>query len=104
MEVVTVKFHASKIYEVSIGWKLDETSFEIQRLMLTQAYGEPTKMDSTNFQNGIGGTWHCEEANWSLKNGDRIMALDGIVSGHHRVLVNFVSKDKPQESNVKNSH
>jgi hypothetical protein len=104
MEAVTVKFHASKIYEVSIVWKRDETSLETQRLMLTQKYGEPTKMDSTNFQNGIGGTWHCEEANWLLKNGDRIMAFDGIVSGHHRVFVNFVSKDKPQESNVKNSH
>jgi hypothetical protein len=104
MEAVTVKFHASKIYEVSIVWKLDEITLEIQRLILAQKYGEPTKMDSTNFQNGIGGTWHCEEANWLLKNGDRIMAFDGIVSGHHRVFVNFVSKDKPQESNVKNSH
>jgi hypothetical protein len=104
MDVVTVKFHATKIYEVRIGWKLDETSFEIQRLTLTQAYGEPTKTDSATFQKGIGATWHCEEANWSLKNGDRIMAFDGIVSGHHRVFVDFVSKDKPQESIVKNSH
>jgi hypothetical protein len=103
-EVVTVKFHASKIYEVSIAWKLDETSLEIQRLMLTQKYGEPTKTDSVKFQNGINATWHCEEANWSLKNGDRIMAFDGIVNGHHRVFVAFVSKDKPPEPGVKSLH
>jgi hypothetical protein len=104
MDVVTVKFHASKIFKVSIIWKPDETSFEVQRLMLTQKYGQPTKTDSVKFQNGIGATWQCEEANWSLKNGDRIMAFDGIVSGHHRVFVDFVSKDKPQESGAKNSH
>jgi hypothetical protein len=102
MEVVTVKFHASKISEVSMLWKPDETSFETQRLTLTQKYGEPAKTDSVRFQNGIGATWHCEEANWSLKNGDLIMAFDGIISGHHRVFVDFVSKDKPQESGVKN--
>jgi hypothetical protein len=104
MEAVTVKFHASKIYEVSIVWKLDETSFEVQRSTLTQKYGEPTKTDAVKFQTGIGATWHCEEANWSLKNGDRIMAFDGIVSGHHRVFVDYASKDKPQESGVKMAH
>jgi len=104
MEAVTVKFHASKIYEVSIVWKLDETSFEVQRSTLTQKYGEPTKTDAVKFQTGIGATWHCEEANWSLKNGDRIMAFDGIVSGHHSVLVDYASKDKPQESGAKMAH
>jgi hypothetical protein len=104
MEVVTVKFQASKIYEVRIVWKRDETSFETQRSTITQKYGEPTKTDSVKFDKGIGATWHCEEANWSLKNGDRIMAFDGVVSGHHRVSVDFVSKDKPQESDVKMAH
>jgi hypothetical protein len=49
-------------------------------------------------------TWQCQEANWLLKNGDHIMAFDGIVSGQHRVVVDFVSKDKPLESIAKNSH
>jgi hypothetical protein len=94
IEHVTVKFHAGKICEVSMVWKQDETSFEVQRLMLAQKYGEPTKMDTVKFQNGIG-AWHCEEASWALKNGDTVMAFDGIVSGHHRVFVDFASKDKP---------
>ena len=95
IEDVAVKFHAGKIYEVSIVCKQDETSFEIQRLMLMQRYGEPTKTDAVKFQNGIGAAWHCEEASWALKNGDTVMAFDGIVSGRHRVFVDFVSKDKP---------
>jgi hypothetical protein len=36
IEDVTVKFHAGKIYEVSMAWKQDGTSFEAQRLMLVQ--------------------------------------------------------------------
>ena len=104
IEDVTVKFHAGKIYEVSIVCKQDETSFEIQRLMLMQRYGEPTKTDTAKFQNGIGAAWHCEEASWALKNGDTVMAFDGIVSGRHRVFVDFASKDKPHEPELKNPH
>jgi hypothetical protein len=100
-EDVTVKFHAGKIYEVSMAWKQDETSFEVQRLMLAQRYGEPTKTDTVKFQNGIGEAWHCEEANWALKNGDTIMVFEGIISGHHRVVVDFGSKDKPHEPGLK---
>jgi hypothetical protein len=102
IENVTVKFHAGKVCEVSMAWKQDETSFEVQRLMLAQKYGEPTKMDTVKFQNGIGAAWHCEEANWALKNGDTVMVFEGIISGHHRVFVDFVSKDKPHEPELKN--
>ena len=100
----TVKFHAGKIDELRMVWKVDETSLEAQRLILTQKYGEPEKTDSIQFQNGIGAAWHCEQASWTVKNGDRIVAFDGIVSGHHRVSVDFVWKNKPQVSKVKNSH
>jgi hypothetical protein len=103
IEDVTVKFHAGKIYEGSMAWKQDETSFEVQRLMLAQKYGEPTKTDTVKFQNGIS-AWHCEEATWALKNGDTVMAFDGIVSGHHRVFVDFASKDKPHESELTNPY
>jgi hypothetical protein len=103
IEDVTVKFHAGKIYEVSIVCKQDETSFETQRLMLTQRYGEPTKTDTVKFQNGIG-AWHCEEASWALKNGDTVMAFDGIVSDQHHVFVDFLSKDKPHEPELKNPY
>src|SRR5580658_442280 len=96
IEDVTVKFHAGKIYEVSMVWKQDETSFETQRLMLAQKYGEPTKTDTVQFQNGIGTAWHCEEANWALKNGDTVVVFEGIVSGHHHIVVDLVSKEKPQ--------
>jgi hypothetical protein len=102
IENVTVKFHAGKVCEVSMAWKQDETSFEVQRLMLAQKYGEPTKIDTVKFQNGIGAAWHCEEANWALKNGDTVMVFEGIISGHHRVFVDFVSKDKPHEPELKN--
>ena len=95
IEDVTVKFHAGKVYEVSMAWKQDETSFEVQRLILAQKYGEPTKIDTVKFQNGIGAAWHCEEASWALKNGDTVMVFEGIISDHHRVFVDFVSKDKP---------
>jgi hypothetical protein len=104
IEGVTVKFHAGKIYEVSMAWKRDETSFEVQRLLLAQKYGEPTKTATVKFQNGIGAAWHCEEASWALTNGDTVMAFDGIVSGHHRVFVDFASKDKPHESELKNRY
>jgi hypothetical protein len=104
IEDITVKFHAGKVYEVSMAWKLDETSFEVQRLMLAQRYGEPTKKDTVKFQNGIGSAWHCEEASWALKNGDTVMVFEGIVSGHHHVFVDFVSKDKPHEPELKNPH
>ena len=104
MEAVIVKFHASKIDEMRMVWKPDETSFETQRSLLTQKYGEPEKTGSAQFQNGIGAMWHCEQASWSLKNEDRIIVFDGVVSGHHRVSVDFVWKNKPQVSNVKNSH
>lgn len=104
IEDVMVKFHAGKIYEVSLVWKQNETSFEIQRLVLTQRYGEPTKTDTVKFQNGIGATWHCEEASWALQNGDTVMVFEGIVSGHHHVFVDFVSKDKPHEPEVKNPY
>ena len=104
MEAVTAKFHASKIDELRMVWKVDETSFEAQRLILTQKYDEPEKTDSIEFQNGIGAAWHCQQASWSLKNGDHIKAFDGIVSGHHRVSVDFEWKNKPQVSKVKNSH
>jgi hypothetical protein len=104
MADVTVKFHAGKVYEVSIVCKQDEASFEIQRLMLTQRYGEPTKTDTVKFQNGIGAAWHCEEANWALKNGDTVMVFEGIISGHHHVFVDFVSKDKPHEVAPQNPH
>jgi len=103
IEDVTVKFHAGKIYEVSIVCKQDETSFETQRLMLTQRYGEPTKTDTVKFQNGVG-AWHCEEASWALKNGDTVMAFDGIVSAQHHVFVDFLSKDKPHEPKLKNPY
>jgi hypothetical protein len=103
IEDVTVKFHAGKIYEVSIVCKQDETSFETQRLMLTQRYGEPTKTDTVKFQNGVG-AWHCEEASWALKNGDTVMAFDGIVSAQHHVFVDFLSKDKPYEPKLKNPY
>jgi hypothetical protein len=83
---------------------LTETSFEIQRLMVTQRYGQPTKTDTVKFQNGTGATWHCEEASWALKNGDTVMVFEGIVSGHHHVFVDFVSKKKPQEPELKNPH
>jgi hypothetical protein len=101
---VTVKFQAGKVCEVSVVCKRDETSFEIQRLMVTQRYGEPTKTDTVKFQNGIGAAWHCEEASWALKNGDTVMVFEGIVSGHHHVFVDFVSKDKPQEPELKNPY
>lgn len=101
MEAVTVKFHASKINEVSIIWKPDETSFDTERLTLTQKYGAPEKTGSVQFQNGTHAMWHCEQASWSLKNGDRIIAFDGVVSGHHRVSVDFVWKNKPQVSQVR---
>jgi hypothetical protein len=104
IEDITVKFHAGKVYEVSIVCKQDETSFEIQRLMVTQRYGEPTKTDAVKFQNGIGAVWHCEEASWALKNGDTVMVFEGIVSGHHHVFVDFVSKDKPHEPELKNPY
>jgi hypothetical protein len=104
IENITVKFHAGKIYEVSIVCKEDETSFEIQRLMVTQRYGEPTKTDTVKFQNGIGAAWHCEEASWALKNGDTVMVFEAIVSGHHRLSVDFVSKDKPHELAPQNPH
>ena len=104
IEEVTVKFHAGKIYEVSMAWKQDETLFENQRLMLTQKYGEPTKTDTVKFQNGIGATWHCEEASWALKNGDTVMVFEGIISGHRRVFVDFVSKDKPHDPELKNPY
>ena len=102
MADVTVKFHAGKVCEVSIVWKQDETSFEGQQSMLTQKYGGPTKADTVNFQNGIGAAWHCEEANWALKNGDTVMVFEGTVSGHHHVFVDFVSKDKPHEPGLNN--
>jgi hypothetical protein len=102
IEDVTVKFHAGKVYEVSMAWKQDETSFETQQLMVKQKYGQPTKTDTVKFQDGIGAAWHCEEASWALKNGDTVMAFDGIVSGHHHVFVDFVSKDRPQETGLKN--
>jgi hypothetical protein len=102
IEDITVRFHAGKIYEVSIVCKQDETSFEIQRLMVAQKYGEPTKTDTVKFQNGIGAVWHCEEASWALKNGDTVMVFEGIVSGQHHVFVDFVSKDKPHEPELKN--
>jgi hypothetical protein len=102
MADVTVKFHAGKVCEVSIVWKQDETSFEGQQSMLTQKYGGPTKVDTVKFQNGIGAAWHCEEANWALTNGDTVMVFEGIVSGHHRVFVDFVSKDKPHEPGSNN--
>jgi hypothetical protein len=102
IEDVTVKFHAGKVYEVSMAWKQDETLFENQRLMLTQKYGEPTTTDTVKFPNGIGAAWHCEEASWVLKNGDTVMVFEGIVSGHHHVSVDFVSKDKPHEPEPKN--
>lgn len=101
---VTVKFHAGEVCEVSMSWKRDETSFEVQRLILAQKYGEPTKIDTVKFQNGIGAAWHCEEASWALKNGDTVMVFEGIVSGHHHVFVNFVSKDKPHEPELKSPH
>jgi hypothetical protein len=104
IEAVTVKFHAGKVCEVSMAWKQDETSFEVQRLTLAQKYGEPTKIDTVKFQNGIGAAWHCEEASWALKNGDTVMVFEGIVSGHHHVFVNFVSKDKPHEPELKTPH
>jgi hypothetical protein len=104
IEDITVKFHAGKIYEVSIVCRQDETSFEIQRLMVAQKYGQPTKTDTVKFQNGIGATWHCEEASWALKNGDTVMVFEGIVSGHHHVFVDFVSKDKPHEPELKNPY
>lgn len=104
IEDITVKFHAGKIYEVSIVCKQDETSFDIQRFMVTQRYGEPTKTDTVKFENGIGATWHCEEASWALKNGDTAMVFEGIVSGHHHVFVDFVSKDKPHEPGLKNPY
>lgn len=100
---VTVKFHGGKVYELSMAWKQDETSFDVQRLMLAQKYGEPTKTDTVKFQNGIG-AWHCEEASWALKNGDTVMVFDGIVSDQHHVFVEFLSKDKPQEPELKNPH
>jgi hypothetical protein len=100
---VTVKFHGGKVYELSMAWKQDQTSFEVQRLMLAQKYGEPTKTDTVKFQNGIG-AWHCKEASWALKNGDTVMVFDGIVSEQHHVFVEFVSKDKPHESELKNPH
>jgi hypothetical protein len=102
MADVTVKFHAGKVCEVSIVWKQDETSFEGQQSMLTQKYGGPTKADTVNFQNGIGAAWHCEEANWALKNGDTVMVFEGTVSGHHHVFVDFVSKDKPHKPGLNN--
>ena len=92
VDAVTVKFHASKIDKLRMVWKPDETSFETQRLLLTQKYG------------GTGAAWHFEQASWQLKNGDRITAFDGIVNGHHRVSVDFVWKNKPQVSKVKNAH
>jgi len=104
VDAVTVKFHASKIDELRMVWKPDETSFETQRLLLTQKYGEPEKADSIQFQNGTGAAWHFEQASWQLKNGDRITAFDGIVNGHHRVSVDFVWKNKPRVSKVKNAH
>jgi len=104
MDDITVKFHAGKVYEVNIAWKQDETSFEVQRLMLAQKYGEPTKTDTVKFQNGIGAAWHCEEANWTLKNGDTVMVFEGIISGHHRVFVDFLSKDKPHQPELKNPY
>ena len=104
IEHVTVKFHAGKVYEVNMAWKQDETSFEVQRLMLAQKYGEPTKTDTVKFQNGIGAAWHCEEANWALKNGDTVMAFEVIISGHHRVFVDFVWKDKPHKLEPKNPY
>ncbi len=104
IEDITVKFHAGKVYEVSMAWKQDETSFEVQRLILAQKYGEPTKIDTVKFQNGIGAAWHCEEASWALKNGDTVMVFEGIVSGHHHVLVDFVSKDKPHEPGLNNPY
>jgi hypothetical protein len=104
IEDITVKFHAGKIYEVRIVCKQDENSFEIQRLMVTQRYGEPTKTDTVKFQNGIGAAWHCEEASWALKNGDTVMVFEAIVSGHHHVFVDFVSKDKPHEPELKNPY
>jgi hypothetical protein len=104
IEGITVKFHAGKVYEVSMAWKQDETSFEVQRLMLAQRYGEPTKTDAVKFQNGIGATWHCEEASWALKNGDTAMVFEGIIGGHHHIFVDFVSKDKPREPELKNPY
>jgi hypothetical protein len=104
IEDVTVKFHAGKVCEVSMAWKRDETSFEVQRLILAQKYGEPTKIDTVKFQNGIGAAWHCEEASWALKNGDTVMVFEGIVSGHHHVFVDFASKDKPHDPELKSPH
>ncbi|MGA8675806.1 MAG: hypothetical protein WA867_02220 [Candidatus Acidiferrales bacterium] len=103
IEDIAVKFHAGKICEVSIVCKQGETSFEIQRLMVTRRYGEPTKTDTVKFRNGIG-AWHCEEASWALKNGDTVMVFDGIVSDQHHVFVEFLSKDKPHEPEPKNPH
>ena len=37
-----------------------------------------------------------------FKNGDTVMVFEGIVSGHHRVFVDFVSKDKPHEPGSNN--
>jgi hypothetical protein len=101
---VTVKFQAGKVCEVSVVCKQDETSFEIQRLMVTRRYGEPTKTDRVKFQNGIGAAWHCKKATWALNTGDTVMVAEGIVSSHHHVFVDFVSKDKPQEPELKNPY
>jgi hypothetical protein len=87
-----------------MAWKQDETSFGNQRLILAQKYGEPTKIDTVKFQNGIGAAWHCEEASWALKNSDTVMVFEGIVSGHHHVFVDFVSKDKLHEPELKNPY
>ncbi|MGA8676496.1 MAG: hypothetical protein WB621_14870, partial [Candidatus Acidiferrales bacterium] len=32
MQDVTVKFHGGRVYELSMAWKQDQTSFEVQRL------------------------------------------------------------------------
>jgi hypothetical protein len=104
VDAVRVKFDGGKIDEVSILWKPDETSFDAERLTLTKKYGVPEKTVSIEFQNGISAMWHCEQASWSLKNGDHIIVFDGVVSSHHRISVAFVWKNKAQVSKVKNSH
>ncbi len=88
-------FMDGHLAEVSAEYPKPDT--EQQVAFLQQAYGVPTKTETTAYQNAYGAKWDCLQVRWDMPDGAVILASESIKNLPEPVrwlTVTFISKDR----------